>query len=86
MIAPTSVYQELVGAGGLSSIERKDVRDHLAQFHLDLEWAQKQIDYFRALKVTPVTNSGKNGMTFARACRPGRWTLPAGAHLAPTTR
>jgi len=44
---PTSVYQELMGAGGLSSIERKDVREHVAQFHTDLEWSQRQIDYFR---------------------------------------
>jgi hypothetical protein len=51
---PTSVYQELMGAGGLASIERKDVREHLAQFHTDLEWAQKQIDYFRAGVVIPV--------------------------------
>ena len=56
---PTSVYQELMGAGGLSSIERDDVRTHLAKLHEDLEWSQKQIDYFRTFAVTddPVPNS-----------------------------
>lgn len=54
---PTSVYQELMGAGGLSSIERKDVRQKLAQFHGDLEWSQKQIDYFRSVRVDPLSNS-----------------------------
>jgi hypothetical protein len=49
---PTSVYQELMGAGGLSSIERKDVREHLALFHTDLEWSQRQIDYFRQIAAT----------------------------------
>jgi hypothetical protein len=51
---PTSVYQELMGAGGLSSIERKDVRAHVAAFHSDLEWVQKQIDYFRSIRDAPV--------------------------------
>ncbi|MFL6735622.1 MAG: hypothetical protein ACJ8F4_01010 [Sphingomonas sp.] len=51
---PTSVYQELMGAGGLSSIERKDVRAGLADFHGDLEWSQKQIDYFRDGRTNPV--------------------------------
>jgi hypothetical protein len=54
---PVSVYQELMGAGGLSSIERKDVRDHLAQFHQDLDWSQRQVDYFRAVKVDPIPDS-----------------------------
>jgi len=54
---PTSVYQELMGAGGLSSIERKDVREHLAQFHGDLDWVQKQIDYFRAARTVLLSDS-----------------------------
>src|SRR5947209_11037799 len=36
LTAPSSVYQELMGAGGLSSIERKDVREDVAEFHTDL--------------------------------------------------
>jgi hypothetical protein len=58
---PTSVYQELMGAGGLSSIERDDVRNHLAKLHEDLEWSQKQIDYFRtfAISMDPVPESDR---------------------------
>ena len=54
---PDSVYQELMGAGGLSSIDRQDVRSRLADFHEAVEWSQKQIDYFRAVKVDPVPES-----------------------------
>lgn len=51
---PTPVYEELLGAGGLSSIEREDVREKVAQFYGNLAWAQRQADYFRAHKVKPV--------------------------------
>jgi hypothetical protein len=54
--APTSVYQELMGAGGLSSIDRRDVRDSLALFHTNLGWTEKQIDFFRSVKVDPVAD------------------------------
>lgn len=54
LTVPTSVYQELMGAGGLSSIERKDVRDAVAQFYGNLEWTQGQIDYFRAARVKAI--------------------------------
>jgi hypothetical protein len=54
LTVPTSVYQELMGAGGLSSIDRKDVREHVARFHDTLAWTQGQVDYFRATRVTPV--------------------------------
>jgi hypothetical protein len=54
---PDSVYQELMGAGGLSSIARADVRSRLARFHEGVQWSQKQIDYFRALKQDPVPES-----------------------------
>lgn len=57
MTAPTSVYQELLGAGGLSSIEREDVREHVAQFHGSLDWAKGQIDYFRMGRITPLETS-----------------------------
>jgi hypothetical protein len=54
LTAPTSVYQELLGAGGLSSIEREDVREHVAQFHGSLDWAKGQVDYFRMVRITPL--------------------------------
>lgn len=54
LTAPNSVYQELMGAGGLSSVERKDVRQALARFHGRLDWAQQQVAYFRQVKETPV--------------------------------
>lgn len=59
MTAPTSVYQELMGAGGLSSIEQKDVRTTIAKFQATLQWSQKQIDYFRsfAISMDPVPNT-----------------------------
>ena len=49
---PDSVYQELTGAGGLSSIERDDVRKSLARFHEDLAWGQNQIAYFRSFVIS----------------------------------
>jgi len=55
--APTSVYQELTGAGGLSSVDRRDVRLALAEFHSTLDWAQKQVDFFREARVTPLEPS-----------------------------
>lgn len=57
LTAPTAVYQELMGAGGLSSIEREDIRDSIALFHYELEWGQKQVDYFRAARSEPVPDS-----------------------------
>jgi hypothetical protein len=52
--APRSVYQELMRAGGLSSIEQPIVRQEIANFARSLEWGQKQIDYFRLVKRDPV--------------------------------
>lgn len=57
LVAPRSVYNELMGAGGLSSIENPVVRREIAQFNASLEWGQKQIDYFRMVKEDPVPNS-----------------------------
>ncbi|NUR45970.1 MAG: hypothetical protein HOP91_07430 [Sphingomonas sp.] len=56
LTAPTSVYQELMGAGGLSSVQRRDVRNSIAVFHGELEWSQQQIAYFRQVKEDPVPN------------------------------
>lgn len=63
MIAPTSVYQELMDAGGLSSIERRDIREKLALFHYELDWGQKQVDYFRAGRDEPVPSSDSRRRT-----------------------
>lgn len=49
--APTSVYQELTGAGGLASVELQSVRDALAQFHGNLDWTQRQVNYFRDSRI-----------------------------------
>lgn len=54
LTVPTSVYQELMGAGGLASIERKGVRDAVAQFYGNLEWTQRQIEYFRNAKIKAI--------------------------------
>jgi len=56
LTAPESVYQELMGAGGLSSIQRRDVRDAIALFHGKLEWSQQQVAYFRQVKEDPLSN------------------------------
>jgi len=56
LTAPSSVYQELMGAGGLSSVQRRDVRRAIAQFHGELEWSQQQVAYFRQVKEDPVPN------------------------------
>lgn len=56
LTAPGSVYQELLGAGGLSSVQRRDVRRAIAQFHGTLEWSQQQVAYFRQVKEDPVPN------------------------------
>ena len=52
--APRSVYQELMGAGGLSSIEQERVRYSIAQFNSDLDWVASQNDYFRRVRTEPV--------------------------------
>ena len=56
LTAPSSVYQELLGAGGLSSVQRRDVRRAIAVFHGNLEWSQQQVAYFRQVKEDPLPN------------------------------
>jgi len=51
--APTSVYQELTGAG-LASVELQTVRFALAQFHQSLDWTQRQVNYFRDSRIKPI--------------------------------
>lgn len=55
--APQSVYEELKGAGGLSSIDSMPVRIELAGFHSQLDWVQQQITYFREARIDPIDNS-----------------------------
>jgi hypothetical protein len=45
--APRSVYQELMGAGGLSSIESPATRSAVAGFNSTFDWSESQNDYFR---------------------------------------
>ena len=52
--APRSVYHELMGAGGLSSIDEPAVRMEITNFNRSMEWGQRQIDYFRMVKRDPV--------------------------------
>lgn len=56
LTAPESVYRELMGAGGLSSVQRRDVRQSIALFHGRLEWSQQQVAYFRQVKEDPISN------------------------------
>ena len=51
---PRAVHDEMMSSGGLSSISREDVRDKIAQYYGDVEWVQRQIDYFRASAEEPV--------------------------------
>lgn len=51
LAAPTSVYQELTGAGGLASVDLQTVRLALAQFHGNLDWTQRQLNYFRDKRI-----------------------------------
>lgn len=44
---PSSVYQEIMGAGGLSEIEDTNVRRSVSFFHYVLDWTQAQNDHFR---------------------------------------
>jgi hypothetical protein len=46
--APRSVYQELMGAGGLSSIGEPAVRRAVADFNSTLDWSRNQNEYLRS--------------------------------------
>ncbi|HXG81949.1 MAG TPA: hypothetical protein VNJ05_09130 [Sphingomicrobium sp.] len=52
--APRAVYQELMGAGGLSSIDDVRVRNALTNFNTGLEWVVSQNDYFRMIRREPI--------------------------------
>jgi len=44
---PSTVYQEIMGSGGLSSIEDSRVRYAVSSFRAELEWVQGQNQHFR---------------------------------------
>src|SRR4051794_16083179 len=54
---PSSVYQEIMGAGGLSEIDDTDVRRSVSIFHSTLAWVQGQNDYFRSRQSYPVATA-----------------------------
>ena len=80
LTAPTFVYQELMGAGGLSAVERKDVRQALAVFHRDLDWTQQQVAYFRQSNQDPISTSDPRVTIFTI---PQRTTPRSGLTTAP---
>ncbi|MCL6729280.1 hypothetical protein [Sphingomonas hankyongi] len=51
---PRSVYQEMMGSGGLASIPDRRVREAIASFNSQLAWVEGQNDYFRSLAKEPV--------------------------------
>ena len=65
LTAPDPVYRELMNAGGLSAVQRRDVRTAIAQFHGNLEWSQQQVAYFRQVKEDPIaTRDPRQTITF----------------------
>jgi len=54
---PQSVYGELMGSGGLSSIQDGRVRRAIAMFHSELAWSEGQIEYFRGHRPEVVPDS-----------------------------
>jgi hypothetical protein len=57
--APRSVYEELMGSGGLSSIADPRVRKSIALFNARLAWSEGQVAYFRSNKPEVVPASDK---------------------------
>lgn len=55
------VYQEMMGAGGLSTIENTYVRRTISDFHAALDFADNQNDFFRLKSIEPVTNDDPRG-------------------------
>jgi hypothetical protein len=52
--APRAVYQELMGAGGLSSIDDVRVRNAITNFNTNLEWVVNQNEFFRMTRSLPI--------------------------------
>jgi len=49
----TSIYDEVVGAGGLASIDSTRVRTAISDFHSKLAWLQSTTDFFRSKAERP---------------------------------
>ena len=60
---PSSVYQEIISSGGLSSIEDTDVRRSVSRFHALLAYYQAQNDQFRNALHYPIS-IGDKGVTY----------------------
>jgi len=56
---PSSVYQEIMGAGGLSEIDDENVRRSVSFFHYVLDWTQAQNDHFRDKLNYPISIADK---------------------------
>lgn len=55
--APRAVYEELMGAGGLSSIDNAGVRKSVALFNMTFDWSQGQNEFFRTNVEPPVATA-----------------------------
>ena len=55
IIADTSVYDEVVGAGGLASIKSTEARKAVSEFHSMLTWVTSQNEFFRSNRIPPVS-------------------------------
>lgn len=60
---PSSVYQEIMGSGGLSEIDDTNVRRSVSTFHSVLAWTQAQNEFFRQNITHPITFADK-GVTY----------------------
>jgi hypothetical protein len=66
----TSVYDEIVGAGGLADIGSTKVRDAVASFHSRLKWVQDQTDFFRSAIFLPVQlDDARRSLTYDPSAR-----------------
>lgn len=48
LAVPTSVYEEMMGAGGLATIDIADARRSVSRFHRLLDWTNRQTEFFRS--------------------------------------
>jgi hypothetical protein len=51
--AETSVYDEVVGAGGLADIQSTRARDAISEFHSKLAWLENTTEFFRMKSERP---------------------------------
>lgn len=53
---PHSVYDEMMGSGGLSMLPTRQLRSAISLFHQRLDWFIQQNDYFRMVAKPPVAD------------------------------